>query len=64
MKNWLGIVAVVFFGVFSFALWWLLKLAHHEVGFWGPLLMTPPCLIVAWLVDRNIFRPLMSPKQD
>ncbi len=57
MANWLGFLAVVIlFGVFTLTLWWLLKLSLDEVGVWGPILIAPPCLAVAWLIDRKIFR--------
>jgi hypothetical protein len=65
MANWLGFLAVVIlFGAFAFALWWLLKLAQNEVGWWGPVLIAPPCLITAWLVDRKIFRAWQAPDEE
>ncbi|MEO9873469.1 MAG: hypothetical protein ABJM26_09995 [Anderseniella sp.] len=52
------------FGVFTLTLWWLLKLSLNEVGVWGPILIAPPCLYIAWLVDRKIFRAWQTPDEE
>ena len=65
MLNWLGFVAVVIlFGVFALTLWWLLKLSFDEVGLWGPVLIAPPCLLTAWLIDRRILRTWLASDED
>ena len=65
MANWLGFLAVVIlFGVFTFTLWWLLKLSANEMGLWGPLLMAPPCLFVTWLIDRKILRAWQATDEE
>ena len=65
MANWLSFLAVlILFGVFTFALWWLLNLAQNEVGWWGPVLIAPPSLLIAWLVDRKIFRAWQAPDEE
>ena len=65
MLNWLGFFAVVvLFGVLTFTLWWLLRLSLNEVGLWGPILIAPPCLLVAWLIDRKILRVWLATDED
>ena len=61
MAEWLSFTAVaVFSGVFACALWWLLKLAQSEIGFRALVFIALPCLLIAWLIGRKIFRVWLS----